>query len=287
MDLVELMADVVRGRLHTRNLWNAPPSFIGYPEFERWTAGHPLHAVATDAIDWAIIERLRALCARMDAGDNVDGFVFRNVDNFLSHRQQLADPVGHTTYRWVTKVATKRSLVHGDGALSRDELTAHVLTHPRWTPLMRALSLGGVEAGREVTALFVRLEKVAPNGFDPGDLVVLLRNHARPWHDALIDHGADDDGEVLRQNRILAARQVLEALEEAIEASGGQHRKRRDLRRLLDALKKATREGDVPTQAELSGRLDIKKATLSDHFRRLRQLIGKLDPDDSGDVPLP
>ncbi len=295
IELIHLVSGVMRAKLSERNLFRAPPAFVGFPEIDSWCEDAALDLLAVEAVEWAIVRRLRALCARMDAGDNVDGFVFTNLDHFLTERQRHADPIGYATYRWVQKVLEERveagrvrctgGVCRGAGApLDRDGLAALVTQHARWPALMHGLGCGGAEAGVELRALFDRLEAL-DRSFEVEALIAVLRTEARRWQSLLLEDDAlDESAQALE--RVVRSRQLIERLGAAIEASGGQKRRREDLHRVLVAWREAFERGDEWTQADLARALDMKKTTISDHIRRLRALALEIDPPGTGDVPL-
>ncbi len=300
MELVTLVCRVMQAKLKARGLWAAPPAFVGCPEIESWFDERALQLLALDAIETAIVRRLRALCARMDAGDNVDGFVFMNLDNFLTERQRYADPIGYATYQWVMRVLDERVeanvLVVEDGvcrrpdmrdgvALDRASLGELLSSHARWSSLMRCIGRGGTEAGVELSALFEHLEAHVACGFRVRDLVGILREEARRWQSLLVEDGAPDEWESAVQ-RVLQSRQLLTRLESEIDRSGGQERRRDDLLRVLRAWRDAYDRGEEWSQADLARTLGMSKTTVSDHVRRLRRLVTEIDPHDSNDLPL-
>ena len=132
-----------------------------------------------------------------------------------------------------------------------------------------------------------------------GDLVAVLAAHAREdraslhafSHQELTQEGGDDFASLVRMvlpDQSLEDRDHWEVLKKHIsDRIAGLDRQRRVLDRLaavFRALAEHVEEGGAspPTQAELVERLGIPRATLSEDFRSLREIIEELNSREHG-----
>lgn len=296
--LIAALRPLLRTKLRARGLWLRPPSFLDYPELRDWRDDGDLEILAIDAASEVIVGRLRGLCARIDVGDNVDGFIALNVESFLGDRQRAADPVGAATYRALLRVVEEHPAISrvDDGSarpaeartVTGRELADFAAGYARWSVLIGALGRGGAEASDEVRPFCDALTARGAVAIDLGELVTLLRAPARTWQEAVCaDEAGLHDDSASRLVRSLGSRQLLAHLEAKIDALDVQTRVRADLRRVLDGWRRAFEDGEDLSQAELADRLGMKKATVSDYVRRLRALIREIEPDETGDGSLP
>ena len=94
---IEAVAEVLRGVLRGRGLFQGHPDMLGYPEL-RWSKKDDLRSIAIDAIEWAVAGRKRSLFARVRKGENIDGHVISNIKHFVTERQKKSDPMGWALY---------------------------------------------------------------------------------------------------------------------------------------------------------------------------------------------
>ena len=97
----------LRATLKKRDLWNAPPEWLGYPEFRSWEDEGALDALAFDCYQFAIVSRIRSLRNQLKIKDNVDGIIRRNIRNFLTAQQEKYDPYGYAVGKNVSTVVQK------------------------------------------------------------------------------------------------------------------------------------------------------------------------------------
>jgi hypothetical protein len=275
--LVELMLPLLRTKLRARGLWRRPPAFIGYTELDVWSDEMDLQILGVDAIEFAILKRLDALSARIELGDNVDGFIALNVDRFLGERQRRADPIGYAIYHAVRGALGDR-LSDAEPRSSRESIEDALRAYPGRSSLLGAVARVSDAVDTQLRDLLAFLSSRGLRA-DLGDLVELLRPEARRWNRALHE-GAGGEEDAWRVMRVLGSRQLLDRLERAIESSGGQSRRRKDLARVFREWRDSFARGEDLSQAELAERLEMPRATLSDHVRSLRELIASLDPSE-------
>src|SRR5262249_47083754 len=88
---------LLKDRMRRRNLLGAPPSYLGY-DVPSWTAEGAFEDVFVDCYIFAIASRIEGLRNQLRVHANIDGFVVRNVDNFLLERQSRRDPIGYAVF---------------------------------------------------------------------------------------------------------------------------------------------------------------------------------------------
>jgi hypothetical protein len=161
-----------------------------------------------------------------------------------------------------------------------------------WGQALPAL-VSVTEEGQEwVTGFLDRLRRMGVSAVRCGDLVAVLATQARmDWAsrqaipDQELAYESDEDfAAVVRlvwPDQGFEDRDRWEALKRQIaDRIAGLDRQQRVLERLVavfEALVQIIEEGGAspPTQAELVARLDIPRATLSDDFRTLREVVGE------------
>lgn len=103
---------LLRLELRRRNLWNAPPSYLGISA-RSWLDPDALDDLATDAyLD--VLRHLSGLKAQLQNHDNIDGYAKLCIRHFVQKRQQSRDPVGYRVFE-ISQIAVRT--LCGDGAL--------------------------------------------------------------------------------------------------------------------------------------------------------------------------
>jgi len=125
--VLRALRGVLRKEMRRRSLMTAPPSFIGVVGWPGWQQPGALDDLTTTCYAYVFVDRLRALRAQLQVRDNIDGFVFRNVRNFLHDLQKENDPVGYRAYE-VLRAAVESAAAagglrwQGEGKLGGDTL---------------------------------------------------------------------------------------------------------------------------------------------------------------------
>jgi len=103
---------LLRLELRRRNLWNAPPGYLGISA-RSWLEPDALDDLATDAyLD--VLRHLNGLKAQLQNHDNIDGYGKLCIRHFVQKRQQSRDPVGYRVFE-ILQIAVRT--LCGDGAL--------------------------------------------------------------------------------------------------------------------------------------------------------------------------
>ncbi|MEO1086300.1 MAG: hypothetical protein AAFY88_18855, partial [Acidobacteriota bacterium] len=108
---LEELAKWLRQDLRRRNLYSAPPHFLGIvgSSFkERDTFTDLLH----EAYAFCVLDRLKGL-RRLARSRDIDGAVRQNVRHFLHERQRRTDPIGYRVFE-ITRAAAATAIRSGD-----------------------------------------------------------------------------------------------------------------------------------------------------------------------------
>lgn len=115
---------LLKREIRRRNLWTAPPSYLGIPA-PNWSDADALEDLATDAyLD--LLHHLSGLKAQLQNHQNIDGYVMVCIRNFVHQRQRTRDPVGYRVFE-ILQIAVRRLceegrlyVVAGDIRISND-----------------------------------------------------------------------------------------------------------------------------------------------------------------------
>lgn len=107
---------VLRWEMRRKGLWTQPPAYLCVPGAQSYQAsgGDPFREVIHECFLYIFKDRLRAVVAQLRRKKNVEGFLARNVRNFLHERQRHCDPFGYRVYQRVAygvETAAQQGLV--------------------------------------------------------------------------------------------------------------------------------------------------------------------------------
>jgi len=102
--LFDCVRSIVRNDLLRRRVWTKSPELLGYP-FASWNEQGSLDALTFDALDSAVITRMKSISTRRSLGYTVDGMIVTNIRWFLYECQREADPLGRNCYACVLGAA--------------------------------------------------------------------------------------------------------------------------------------------------------------------------------------
>ncbi|MCP4656991.1 MAG: hypothetical protein GY856_16390 [bacterium] len=151
------LRDALIAEMRKRSLWSAPPSYVGIYGAAGWRDPDALDELVTDCFTFVFLSRLHGLKAQLRVKDNIEGLVFRSIQNFLYDTQKRQDPLGFRVFV-VLQTALRQAIAAG---------VLHVLR-------------GDPGVGNETVL-----------GFAPGSEVgqareAELREHVRGWNDDLL-----------------------------------------------------------------------------------------------------
>lgn len=316
--VVRRLEGLLRRRMLQRNLLSSPPAYLGY-DIPTWHADGAFDDIVVDCYLFAVARRIEGLRNRLRTQDNIDGFVARNVNNFLTERQRRRDPIGYAVFGNVEGAASDvfaegRVSITGveDGRLCGESVFHLDPTRPRenpcaperlgeavaeardWSDALADLT-STTEGGRAWVATFLRqLGAAGVVCVRVADLVSAIASRARA--DWAVRHAAPGElsyeGEGGRSgvtrlvwpSEATELAEVLERLRRVVPgriALEGQRRVRERLAMVFQQWLVMIEESgaDKLDQAELAERLDMPETTLSDYLVRLRRILADFFPE--------
>ena len=229
-DLLAGVEQHLKQRMRRRGLLTAPPKYLGY-DVPRWRGPDAFSDIVVDCYVFAVLDRIEALRNQLLVCDNVDGYVARNIDNFLFERQKRYDPLGYAAFRnvvaaviqareagWLSVGVAPGERLSGRAVVQLAEtagtapladllgLAALVEDAPGWNDILPHLARI-TELGQEwLTALLCNLKTGGIGTFRVRDLVAVIAvrarkdwiaRHATPPQD-LAEEGNEEFGQLVR-----------------------------------------------------------------------------------------
>ena len=93
--LLNGIAQILRSNMRKRGLWNAPPVWLGYSDWENWNQDGAFNDLLLDCYLEVVVKRLDSLQNAIMKFDNIDGLIIRNVNNFLTDQQKSNNPINY------------------------------------------------------------------------------------------------------------------------------------------------------------------------------------------------
>lgn len=274
---------LLRQRMRRRNLFTAPPSYLGYDP-RSWDAPGAFEDIVADCYIFAFLNRLQGLRNQLRARTNIDGLIIRNVDNFLLERQRRHDPIGYAVFGNVEGAAcmteaageltvegrnqgrlNNQSILRLDQAkpstdLAEPQTLKEALEKlPDWDQEVPALAATTEEGQDWVAQFFQRLRDEGVAAVRCGDLVAVLAARTRETlasrravpSDELAFEGVDELRTLVRMvcpDQTLENRDRWERLKEnmawRIKSLDRQQRVRERLTQVFAGLVQVIEEGD-------------------------------------------
>jgi hypothetical protein len=314
------LADVLRREMRQRHLLDAPPSYLGFPEASSWHAPEVFDDLLAECYLFAIVKRINGLRNQLNAHANIDGFITRNVRNFLFERQLENDPIGYATFGNVEAATNaleeigeltveervrgrlvNASLIRFGGAPVTDSLTnadalrAVLEGVPGWRKVLPEL-VATTDDGQLWLAGYLRaLARSGITSVRASDLVAALATRIRadwsarnatPPNELALEGEEDDLVRVVRlvlPDSSIDDRHLIESLERLVPERIARIEDA-DVRARLDpifrAIIEALKTGMSPVQADLVRRLGIARSTMSRDFVRLQKIFEEILADD-------
>lgn len=88
---------ILRKEMRKRGLWGSSPNYLGIYGFRRWTDDGAMEELVQDVLVF-LVDRLPSLQAQLRHKDNVEGFLFLGIRNFLYDAQKRHDPIGFRVF---------------------------------------------------------------------------------------------------------------------------------------------------------------------------------------------
>ena len=300
--LMKRLRTIVRGELHERNLFHAPPGRLGYSG-PTWVDNDTLADLVGDAYEFNF-RRRAALDAQRRHKKNVDGLIRLNVKHFITDQQAKFDPLGFSVYQNAIggiERAVESKVLRTDAAEA--QLDGHTLlkygtwnqhSAPADAARMRdaLLSQRGVGDLKELATICqdaqiqieVRITRLPQSdssieGFHCRDLVEPLKIEVRAAHHAGAVVGAgtvvqQPDEDATDYVQVSQAEDpgllVVRALGRTVDAANLPATMKTHLKNLIDDLD----QHPESTSAERARRLAVPPQRMSEWMSLLGQLLG-------------
>jgi hypothetical protein len=92
------LKNILVQELKRRDLWNAPPRYLGIFGGNRWDEADLLEELVLDCFEYVFVRRIRGLQNQARVHSNIDGLVVLNVQHFLHDAQRRHDPLGYRIF---------------------------------------------------------------------------------------------------------------------------------------------------------------------------------------------
>ncbi len=294
--LLKTIAKALRERMYQRGLWNNHTNFLGYPSAGNWDQDPSLFdEMVFDCYMFAIAKRLRSLTNAMQRFDNIDGLVFRNINNFLTERQRTHDPIGYAVAQNLIcalqdgiesgtiipeglkrgKICNQTSFSFESSKITDDDpqLISKVLRNNQtWLKIRIKLAKRNKRVQQQLCELICAFKDVGIKHFRFKTLVDIMKDDVRASYLSVkIDEPQDDfyiDCDEL--NNIF--HQWYLNMIQLIENSTYQRRVRHNLKLIFMARVQAiSKFTEIPSQSQLAKQLNVSVGTINACIKILRQ----------------
>ncbi len=301
------LKSLVRSELRRRNLWNAPPSFLGY-DAPNWISEIAFDDLTHDCYLHAILKRKDSLAAQSQQKESIDGYIRLNIRNFFTERQRKYDPVGYAVYqnlKEATLVEWRNGTIQIDPEpnpkLSR---IADVIlqSNTRALPTSREVirntirrseviqsqvetlctsSQVGVQGARRVLGeLRQSINCYTVEGL-ANELSQFVREHVgrnpNQTSESIDDHPTLERVWTIITSELLENAELLKSkVFEKIEGLDRQERVRNNVRSVFQAIIERVGQGEQVTQSELVEGVGIPRSTMSEIFKILQNIVQEI-----------
>jgi hypothetical protein len=127
-DVLNSLKSVLVQELKRRDLWNAPPRYLGVFGGNRWDEADLLDELVLDCFEYVFVRRIQGLRNQARVHSNIDGLIVLNVQHFLHDAQRRHDALGYRVFeiaRDAVASLLKTGTLHvlaGDPAIRNDTL---------------------------------------------------------------------------------------------------------------------------------------------------------------------
>jgi len=303
-----IIGRVLKNKMKERNIWEHPPSLLGYPDHGDWNNEKAFFDIMIDCYEYAVLRRFQSLKAHVSIKENIDGLVFLNISHFLQDRQQAHDPEGYAIFKNVEAVLhefNKSGFIRLDNLRDkkkvRNETTCVLITPSSQEPfpdysvikqivtshaefetvLKNAVTLGD-RGQRSLSLLILHLKKEGIATFRVKDLVDVLKKTSRSVDVEILSSDVMSDFHIEVSDLTISHSHEIEA---AIDAVGLQEKMKREIEKLKShnkvkrrlhllltvILNRFANDEDVSI-TEIAREMGESKSTISEDWALLRSL---------------
>lgn len=96
--VLKSLRSVLVQELKRRDLWSAPPRYLGVFGGNRWDEADLLDELVLDCFEYVFVRRIQGLRNQARVHANIDGLIVLNVQHFLHDAQRRHDPLGYRVF---------------------------------------------------------------------------------------------------------------------------------------------------------------------------------------------
>jgi len=299
--LLQTMAKALRERMSMRGLWKSPSNYLGYPSSGHWNQDDKLfEEIVFDCYVFAIAKRLKSLCNAMQRFDNIDGLVYRNINNFLTELQRNYDPIGYAVAQNAIsaieqaiesgavipeglrrgKICNQTSFSFESSKLMDDpELISKVLiNNSKWLKIRLSLAKRNKRVQQQLCELICAFKDAGIKSFNFKTLVDIMKDDVRASYFTI-----DEDTEKIyidcQELNIIFQKWYLNMIQ-LIEQSNYQRRVRHKLKLIfMIRVKSITNLDKVLSQSELANKLNVSVGTINAELKIIREYAQQITSD--------
>ncbi len=301
--LLKTMAKALRERMSQRGLWKSQTNYLGYLSAGNWDQQSKLFdEIVFDCYMFAIAKRFRSLSNAMQRFDNIDGLVFRNINNFLTERQRSHDPIGYAvaqnTIRSLEaaiesgiiipdglkrgKICNQTSFSFGSSQMTDDpEFISKVLRNNQtWLKIRIRLVKRNKRVQQQLCELICAFKDAGIQQFKFKTLVNIMKDDVRAsCLSVKIDEPQQEFHIDCEELNRLFNRWYLNILQ-IIEQASHQRRVRHNLKLIfISRVQAITQFTEIPSQSELAKQLNVSVGTINADIKILREYAQQIISD--------
>jgi hypothetical protein len=302
--LLKTIAKALRERMYQRGLWNNHTNFLGYPSAGNWDQDPSLFdEMVFDCYMFAIAKRLRSLTNAMQRFDNIDGLVFRNINNFLTERQRTHDPIGYAVAQNLIcalqdgiesgtiipeglkrgKICNQTFFSFESSKITDDdpELISKVLRNNQtWLKIRLKLAKRNKRVQQQLCELICAFEGAGINFFNFKTLVNIMKNDVRASYIDIEKYEQQEEFYIDCYELNSLFHQWYINMIKLIEQSNHQRRVRHNLKLIFMArVKSITNADEIPSQSQLAKQLNVSVGTINACIKILRESAQQITND--------
>jgi hypothetical protein len=299
--LLKTMAKALRERMSQRGLWKSPTDYLGYSSAGNWNQdGSLFEEIVFDCYVFAIAKRLRSLGNAMQRFDNIDGLVYRNINNFLTELQRTHDPIGYAVAQNAIcaieqaielgavipeglrrgKICNQTSFSFESSKVMDDpELISKVLiNNNKWLKIRLSLAKRNKRVQQQLCELICAFKDAGIKSFNFKTLVDIMKEDIRASYvktDKLQEEFYIDCDEL---NSIF--NQWYLNILQIIEQANHQRRVRHNLKLIfMSRVQAITEFTEIPSQSQLAKQLNVSVGTINANIKILREYAQQITTD--------
>lgn len=307
-EILDIIAKVLRKKMHERNIWDIPPSLLGYPDYENWNDQDAFWDIRMDCYEFAVLKRFKSLKTHISNKENIDGLVFLNISHFLQERQQASDPEGHAIFKNVesvlhdlkeSKLARLENLRNKekirnetmcifDNAYAQKSFPDYgvikqiICRYKDFGAILNHVAILSEKGKQSVATLILLLKTEGVSAFYVEDLVNCLKNTSRyvaseipipEDAEKLADFQYDPSEEILET---IDATGIHEKIKKEIDKLKINNKVKLRLHYLLTVIINRLANGEDVSVTEIAREIGKSKSTISEDWTLLKSLMKKL-----------